>query len=440
MPDTMTYRMGDGLPSTLTAERIKAVLGLVKSHECALKAVLDADASRARIETDSDGDLYQRLRALLATNKGRDAYEKARSTFEEAKSKRFGRANFLDRLVESCRQEVLGQSGAREYGDLSDRDLIGRLSEENAWTRLAELVWARSLMDGGAIAVLDAMAAYPEVRPYLEEVHAGLRQAEDDGEAPLPEEEGEAAAAADRIRRIAERLDASHLNEGDLLALSKAALHLVDIAKAQSIRDRDVSLHRAQVEDWETRHTEAIAGVVVTGALAALKARIDEGGMDREGVSAVLDLAEWWLSVDARYRETHKKLQQASSNADFESVRSLIDALESLDAERRKARAAIDRDLTKPRPDGTTAETPTGGGPRRTFRARTDRTRGQSGRARAAGRRTRARHGGPKERPPGAGHGARPSAQQRGERWPIRHGTGQSPTTPRRRAKCGSGG
>ena len=186
----------------------------------------------------------------------------------------------------------------------------------------------------------------------------GLLQAQDNEEAPPPEEEP-AAAAVGRIRRIAENLDVGHLNEEELRALSEAALRLVDVAKVQHARNRDISFHRAQVEDWETRHTEAIAGAeTVTDALAALRERIDEGGMDREGVSAALDLVERWLSVDAHYRATHQKLKQASIDADFESVRSLNDALEMFAAERSQVRAAIDGALTKPRPDGSTPEKP----------------------------------------------------------------------------------
>ena len=182
-------------------------------------------------------------------------------------------------------------------------------------------------------------------------------QAHDDVEAPPPEQE-EVVATVDLIRRIAEDLDVSHLNEEKLRAVSEAALSLVEVAKAQDARNREISFQRAQVEDWEARHAEAIAGAeIVTDALAALKTRVDEGGMDREGVSAALDLVERWLSVDANYRATHEKLKQASIDADFESVRSLIDALEGLAAERREVCASVDA-LAKLGPVGSTPEKP----------------------------------------------------------------------------------
>ena len=168
--------------------------------------------------------------------------------------------------------------------------------------------------------------------------------------------EEEPAAAVNRIRRIAEDLDVDHLNEEELRALSEAALGLVVVAKVQQARSRDISLHRSQVDDWETRNAEAVAGAeMATDALAALRTRIDEGGMDRKAVSAALDRIERWLSVDARYRVTHEKFEQASEklrqvsgDSDFQSVRSLTDTLEALAAERSQAWADVDAAVTKP--------------------------------------------------------------------------------------------
>ena len=77
----MTIQIGDGLPSTLTAERIKAVLALAKSHERILKDELDAKASTPWIATDPDRGFYERLCALIATVEGRKAYEEGEVQF-----------------------------------------------------------------------------------------------------------------------------------------------------------------------------------------------------------------------------------------------------------------------------------------------------------------------------------------------------------------------
>ena len=99
--DAMDSRIGNGLPSTLTVARIKAVLGLAESQERALEEALEADASPAWSETTSNGDLYERLHVLLATVEGRKAYEEARSRFQKVDNKQFRRTNFPERLLES---------------------------------------------------------------------------------------------------------------------------------------------------------------------------------------------------------------------------------------------------------------------------------------------------------------------------------------------------
>ena len=78
MLDMMAHGIGDGLPTTLTASRIEAVLDLSENHQTSLKEALDAGEFSGWIETASEPDLFERLRALFATVMGRKAYEAAR--------------------------------------------------------------------------------------------------------------------------------------------------------------------------------------------------------------------------------------------------------------------------------------------------------------------------------------------------------------------------
>lgn len=170
-----------------------------------------------------------------------------------------------------------------------------------------------------------------------------------DNDVASPTDEGGPGAVVDRIRRIAAELDADNLNEEDLVALSDGALHLVDVAKAQSVRKRDIASCLAQVDDWEVRHADAVADTeVVARAVAALRKRIDVCEVDGDAVSAALDLVEGYLSADADYSATHKQLRQAAADADFELVRSLNETLESLAAARNQASAALDEVPSKP--------------------------------------------------------------------------------------------
>ena len=346
----MAIQLGNGLPSTLTAERIKAVLALAKSHERILEETLNAKASPPWIATDPDGDLYDRLCAIIATVEGRKAYDQARFEFENSKAKRLGRADLPRRLMEDCLKETASQPGTTGHGSDFEQDPIQRLVEASAWAQVAEAVWAESLIASDTEHLLDALTRFPDIIPYLEEVQAGLIQDEYDETRPVPEEEGEASELVDRIRRVAELLDADRLNERELPGLSLDARRLTEIAKARTLRIRDLSLLRAQVESWEERHEEGIsAAEAATKALAALKTQIELGTAEQNTVTAVLDLAERLLTVEDLCRETQDKLNQASIDADFVKARSLLDALESLHAERDDSLLAINALVAEPR-------------------------------------------------------------------------------------------
>ena len=345
----MTHRIGDGLPSTLTASRIKDVLNLAKSHERALTEALDANASSAWTEASLDGDLYERLRVLLATTEGRYAYKEARAQFEKGKTKLSGRADFRARLLKSCWTKVPGRSEVGENTRSPLRELMERLAEIDSWAHLAEVIWASNLELQDAQPLISSMDDYPEVRPYLEDVQAGLLPMEDHEDTLVPGDDGEVVQLAGLIQRVAQSIDVDCLNEQELRTLSRDVLRLADIAKARDTRDRDISLQNKQVEDWQIQHTDATSEAdMVADAIAALKAQIDRSRMDRETVRTVLDLADQLLSADIRYRETHESLNRASSEEDFASVGSLANLLESLRLERDEARAAVDSALAKP--------------------------------------------------------------------------------------------
>ena len=355
----MVHRLGNGLPSTLTPVRIKAVLDLANSHERILREALDADCTPAWTATESDGDLYERLRVLIATVQGRTAYEKARSDFENQKAKLVGRADFFRRLLKDCLKEASSTSRPTDDGSDFERDPIQSLVEAGAWARVAEALWAESLIFGDAEHLLDALTKYPEVFPYLEEVQAGLTQQESDEFEFALEEEGEASELVSRVRRLGESLDSDRLNERELQVLSFDSWRLAEIAKARALRKRVRSSLIIQVTNWEEKFAEEHRNAdAIVNALKALTRRIEHGTADQNAVTNVLDVAERLLFIEKRCRETQEKQEQALNDADFDAARSFIDALESLNAQRVDCRLAFDTLLSEPRSDHSPTQTP----------------------------------------------------------------------------------
>ena len=326
---------------------------MAKSHERFLKEALDGDSSPAWTATESDGDFYERLRALIATVEGRTAYEKARSDFENQKAKLVGRADFFRRLMKDCLKEASRNSKVTDDGNDFERDPIQRLFAASAWARVGEALWAESLIFGDAERLLDALSRYPELLPYLKEVQAGLTKQESDEFEFASEEEGEASELVDRMRRVAEDLDSDRLNERELQGLSFDSWRLAEIAKARGLQKRVRSSLITQVGDWEEKHAEHRNADAIANALTALKMRIEHGAVDQDVVTDVLDLAERLLSVEDRCRETQEKQHQALNDADYDAARSFIDELESLNAQRDECRLAIDTFVVERRSEGT---------------------------------------------------------------------------------------
>ena len=339
----MPIQLGNGLPSTLTAARIKSLLALAESDERIFREALDAKASPAWMATNCVGEFYERLRMLVTTVEGRKAYEDASGDFENTKGKRRQRADFLQQIMEDSLKETRSQSETIGDSHNFDGDSIQHLAEAGSWGCLAELVWAVSLIRKDGAYLFDALVTYPDIVPFLEDVEASLLRIEDGEHRLVPGAEGgDTTELVDRVKQVATQLDADRLNELALRGLFFNSWRLFATAKTHAIRYRDRSLLTAQVEGWEKKHADAISGAdAVASIVDALKTQIEHGATNQKTVASVLDTAERILTLEAEYREAQKTQIQAVKVSDFKMARSLLDKLESLDAERQESLQAI---------------------------------------------------------------------------------------------------
>ena len=345
----MVVRVGDGLPSTLTAERIKAVLGLEKNHERILKEALDAKASPVWRATDQDADLYERLCALVATVDGRDAYEQARRDFEDREPNWLGKADLYRCLLQDCQKTTTSNfSICAIHGYDFDADLILRLAAEGAWTCLAEVVWVESLIFEDADQLINASTTYPDILTHLESVQAGLIR-ENDNIRPILEEEEEANQLIQRMNLLANALEADNLKARELQVLSLYLRRLTELARMRTHQDHRRSLLKTQIERWEESHAEQIGKTeAVVHSLATLKTLVERSTAGQNTVTAFIGLAGKQLSLETRCRETRARMTQASVDADFGAAHSLLDTLESLSVELNEASLAIGALLNEP--------------------------------------------------------------------------------------------
>ena len=354
----MTWLPGYGLPSTLTPERIKDVLKFAKNQERELQTALDCVAAPVWTRTAPGDDFYRRLHGMLRTADGRETYEKARRSFEGNKRAWSGRADFFGCLVDACLREALDPNelavilrGEPQHAAIPQRLLDNcrkALARANAWEHLAEFVWASSARLKIGNDIIDALNAYPEVAPFLEEVRAGLVPRDEPPEEPVgeptSEKDGEAAALVDDVRKAAEDLDAKRLEPSAVGTLDRAVARLVVIAKVREDRREASERLRLRFKDWRESHSEALADASeLENRLAALDVQIGAGDMDQDHMETVLGLFEAALDIKSRDQEIRVPFKRAFDESDLTSVHSLATALQLLEAERNEAYVAIDK-------------------------------------------------------------------------------------------------
>ena len=258
--------------------------------------------------TDSDGDLYERFVALLATPEGRNAYEAARLRFEGGRARLTGRADLLFRLADSCHALAFG-SAPPAIDEQSDApDLIGRLAKKGAWGPIAEVAWVRALQSGDAGALLETAKEYPETRDFLQPVLDGLLR---EGEASAAAEGADAEELIRRLLARAQRLDASCLDEKELRSIMDCVDRLMEVAKANELRERGIKLQRDQLGAWKARHQPHSVAPKVEDIVVVLEDHIERGVLTSADVDKILGLLEQLVSVDARHREAREDVERA---------------------------------------------------------------------------------------------------------------------------------
>ncbi len=347
----MTYTLGNGLPDSVTPERIKRVLRLANSQIREFRGLLDGDASPDWIRTAQDDDFFRRIQSLLRTSEGRKAYERVQGTFENAKKKRAGRAYFLGKLIDDC----IGRLPISELNDRCSIDeLYGvygavkpALGQASVCEDFAALMWAHSVRSGRSDFIVRALDACPEIAPYLEEVRVNLVQVDE------PNGEDEAVALVRNLKERVAELDATNLKQAAIDQIVNDAHRLREITRAQYVALERV---RSQYQAWREQHSTAIAETVrLKDSLSRLDEFVTDPEMTADCLKTALGYFEEALKVEAHVGDLNQKLERAELELDF--VREAALAQEQAQVKRNFADLFAKIDAAFPRRPAEDAET-----------------------------------------------------------------------------------
>lgn len=352
----MEIRIGKGIPLGLTSERIKNTLDLSEDHERQLEQALDARASQSWVATDQESNFYDRVRALFSTPEGRLAYDDARSDFEHQYPEYRGSTDLLTLLKEDREIASSDESYSDDRDHEFEHDFVHRLAEINDWSRLAETLWAESLLTGTAKNLLNALAVYPAIFPQLEAVIGALGK-ESSNILSSHESQLGAGQLVDRVKQMVEQLDAADCKDRELQVISLDLLQLTDVARTENRRRNEVISLQVLIEDCEQRHPTVLAGESsIRDALLLLKSQVGSGSARLEFVSAVLEHVDALASLEDRKHQLQEEVTTATQRSEFEKVRTLIDGLESLSKTATNAQEYIESFLSQTSVTGSSSQ------------------------------------------------------------------------------------
>lgn len=350
----MKCLLGNGLPLSLTPERVKEVLRFVKSQEREFREALDHSKHPVWTRNKSGRGFYECIHKLLRTKDGREAYDKARVDFERNKPKRSERANIFRLLANDCVKKISDQEALAAIldddrgGVEKEQDVKELFAREGAWGYMAEFIWALSIRDNIGDSIVSAIQEYPELLSFLKEVQAGLdftKESETESvENPPPGEDEEATILVESIKEFIASLDPERLEPAALDDLDHAVQRLRMIADSREGRRHHIQHLQEYLSSWRESHSEAIAITPgIENHLIELEARlVGSGDFDHDWLKSVLAYYERALDIQIRVRGMRAEYQRAIDEDDLTLVSTLAGRLKESQHELEKAYTAIE--------------------------------------------------------------------------------------------------
>ena len=254
--------------------------------------------------------------------------------FEEGKANRANRADVVGRLIEQLRA---GLSACDDKaGDPADNTTAWeQFAREQKWQLLAEYVWACAVEQDRPAEVRRALAKYPELGKYLQDVYAGMTASDQTAPETPPE-------LVEELSLVVRSLQAEPLDRRQLERAGQIVGALTEACEEREQEQSVVALLQQVVAEWEAGREEPVVALVAD-RLHALGQGIAQSRLTVDQTKAVLDHLGHADLVERRIGDAHRSAQEALDRKDFELARKLTDELVDHEKQRDAAVSGADR-------------------------------------------------------------------------------------------------
>ena len=348
----ITYRLGNGLPSSITPRRVKNILAFAKSQEREFEGALNHTGEK----NPADIGIYERIQSLLQSAAGRTEYGKAQNFFEQTKPKRQGRADFFLRLKKDClksltQQDLMSPSTDNVYTPNSEpQDLYLAFARINAWQKMAEYIWAQCVESDTGDDIANALKQYPQLSQFLSEVGIShnfkVNESNEIDEQLSRELPGEAEELVKTITDASQSLEPSRLNSKLLTQMIGAANRLATISAIRQAKKETSNVLKSCIVKWKKRNFEGISNTPeLAERIAKLESMTEFLEISVDELKLILTNLQKLIDITQNKNKLIENCRQALDNSDFKSVGSINNELKKLECEASADLNLIDKEL-----------------------------------------------------------------------------------------------
>ena len=354
----INYLLGDGVPSSITPARIKSILRLAKTQERAFEDALDRCAGLIWTNNLTDHGFYERIRNLLGSESGRNAYSMAQRKFEENKPKRVGRVDFFARLKQDCTDSLSNHDihplDGADVGE-NNNDIgfpYSAFAQNNNWQQMAEYIWAQCVITKSSDEIAIAINKYPELDEFLSAVKTVPIYTKDNSkkseDKPTTEESGEVERLVALTEEAVGSIEPASLNLDLLTKIYDAIGRLISISEMREVNSQFIDSVKSRVLNWQERHSEEISNAPeLERYLVSLLALVENSEFAENQLDSALDGFQQQIDIIEQIKATKMEGGKALSASDYQALGKVSDKLKALELKKTTSLAVIEREMNR---------------------------------------------------------------------------------------------
>ena len=325
----INYLIGDGMPSSVTPNRVKKILAFAKSQEREFKDALDRNGDPLWTTDLIKPGFYERLQLLLTTKYGRIVYDNARKRFEESKPKRTGRANFFKRLEQNCLHSLSDNkpSSPSKYDlqptndNLDDRTT--EFARKGEWKLMSEYIWAKCVIAQSGDDLANAIDKYPKLTEFLSAVTINQISKIDDSVVTaaaqsMDEKSGEVEQLIEAIAQAINSVNPNQLELHLLVEIGTKLNRLSIIAEKRNIINQNTFALSSKISDWKKRNFKVLSGIhEIESRFNLLESSAANPNFLLDNVDSILKKFQRYIDISMRITEKTAQHSRTLSNSKF---------------------------------------------------------------------------------------------------------------------------